>query len=121
MPRGLNELRLTCKLCYDPKHRHLPSGVPYAYTLVIWNTRLLISGKWEDHTNMANLEFYGRWADSFAKYCRKGDKIFVQGYLANLIHGNEKKKKGMKLIGERYIWLGDLNKPSHQSDSSESG
>lgn len=79
---NLNQVNLAGRLCRDPELKFLPKGT------AICQTSIAINRKWKDDNGEAKeevtfveLTLWGKTAESFAQYQKKGSAVFVTGRL----------------------------------------
>lgn len=77
-----NSVALAGRLCRDPELKFLPKGT------AICQTSIAINRKWKDESGevkeevtFVELTLWGKTAESFAQYQRKGSAVFVTGRL----------------------------------------
>ena len=83
MARGVNKVILVGRLGKDPESKYMPSGD------CVVNASLATSESWKDKQSGENVErtewhrivMFGRRAEVFAEYTRKGSQVYVEGRL----------------------------------------
>ena len=79
---GVNKVILVGNLGKDPELRYAQSGTAVANaTLATSERRKDREGEWGDHTEWHRLVFFGKTAETLARFCKKGKQIFVEGSL----------------------------------------
>jgi single-strand DNA-binding protein len=79
---GVNKVILVGHLGRDPELRYAQSGVAVANaTLATSERRRTQDGEWGDHTEWHRLVFFGKTAETLAKYCKKGKQLYIEGGL----------------------------------------
>ncbi len=81
--RGINKVILVGRLGQDPESKYMPSGD------CVVNASLATSETWKDKNTSENVEktewhrivMFGRRAEVFAEYTRKGSQVYVEGKL----------------------------------------
>ena len=82
MPVGVNSVHLLGHLGRDPELRYAQSGTAVANaTLATTERRKDRDGNWGDHTEWHRLVFFGKTAETLARYCKKGKQLFIEGSL----------------------------------------
>lgn len=102
----------------DPFLRSTPAGISVS------RLRLATSEKWKDknssemkeETQWHSISLYGRLAEIAVEYCRKGDKVYIEGSIRNssYVDKNTNEKKYVSEIKAReMILLGSRNNDGH--------
>ena len=79
---GVNKVILVGHLGRDPELRYAQSGTAVANaTLATTERRKDRDGNWGDHTEWHRLVFFGKTAETLARYCKKGKQLFIEGSL----------------------------------------
>ncbi|MBN2170184.1 MAG: single-stranded DNA-binding protein [Candidatus Krumholzibacteriota bacterium] len=82
MAAGVNKVILVGNLGQDPELRYAQSGTAVANArLATTERRKNQEGEWGDHTEWHRLVFFGKTAETLARYCKKGRQIYVEGSL----------------------------------------
>ena len=77
---GVNKVILVGHLGRDPELRYAQSGTAVANaTLATSERRKDRDGEWTDQTEWHRLVFFGKTAETLARYCKKGKQIYVEG------------------------------------------
>ena len=77
---GVNKVILVGNLGRDPELRYAQSGTAMSNaTLATTARRKNREGEWADHTEWHRLVFFGKTAETLARYCKKGKQIYVEG------------------------------------------
>ncbi len=79
---GVNKVILVGHLGKDPELRYAQSGTAVANaTIATTERRKNREGEWDDHTEWHRLVFFGKTAETLARYCKKGKQLYVEGSL----------------------------------------
>ena len=78
---GVNKVILVGHLGRDPELRYAQSGTAVANATLATSERRKIDGEWQDHTEWHRLVFFGKTAETLARYCKKGKQLYVEGSL----------------------------------------
>ena len=80
----VNKAMLIGRLIKDPISKKLSSGTDVAYSTLATNYfyKDVKTKKTKDKADFHNLVFWGKLADIFAKYVKKGDKIYIEGRIS---------------------------------------
>ena len=79
---GVNKVILVGHLGKDPELRYAQSGTAVANaTIATTERRKNRDGEWADHTEWHRLVFFGKTAETLARYCKKGKQLYVEGSL----------------------------------------
>jgi len=81
MARGYNKVNLLGTAGKDPEIRATPSGTSVATVSLAVNERVKQGDQWTDHTEWVNLVSFGRTAETFRDYVKKGTGLFIEGKL----------------------------------------
>lgn len=108
---SLNKVLLMGNLTRDPELRVTPKGTPICqFSLAINRKFKLESGESREEVLYAEVEAWGKQAETIAKYCGKGRPLYVEGRLRldTWEDKNTKEKKSrMKIVLEQFQFLGD--------------
>ncbi len=118
---NLNQVNLIGNITRDVDTRYTPSGTAVVEVdLAINRAWKSDSGEKREETVFVNITLFGRTAEVAAKYCHKGDPLFVSGRL-HLDTWDDKqtgqKRSKLKVVGEQIQLLGTrqqapANKPA---------
>ncbi len=79
---GVNKVILVGHLGRDPELRYAQSGTAVANaTIATTERRKNRDGDWGDHTEWHRLVFFGKTAETLARYCKKGKQLYIEGAL----------------------------------------
>lgn len=79
---GVNKVILVGHLGRDPELRYAQSGTAIANaTLATTERRKDRDGNWGDHTEWHRLVFFGKTAETLARFCKKGKQLYIEGSL----------------------------------------
>lgn len=82
MAKSLNKVMLIGNLGKDPEVKFTPGGLPVAKFTLATNERFKDkSGEWQDRTEWHNIVAWQRLAEIVGEYCKKGNKVYVEGRL----------------------------------------
>jgi len=92
---GVNKIILVGHLGRDPELRYAQSGTAVANaTLATSERRKNREGEWADHTEWHRLVFFGKTAETLARYCKKGKQLYIEGSIQT--RNWEDKESGQK-------------------------
>ena len=91
---GVNKVILVGNLGRDPELRYAQSGTAVANATIATGERRKIDGEWQDHTEWHRLVFFGKTAETLARYCKKGKQLYIEGSLQT--RSWEDKESGQK-------------------------
>lgn len=111
--RDYNKILLLGNLAKDPEIKNTPSGKD----LVVLNLATTLkrkknSEKSQDKTDYHKITLWGSQAKIALEYLKKGDRIFIEGYLSSS-HWEDKKgafRKTWEIIAEKLILLSPKSK-----------
>lgn len=79
---GVNKVILVGHLGRDPELRYAQSGTAVANaSIATTERRKNRDGEWADHTEWHRLVFFGKTAETLARYCKKGKQLYIEGSL----------------------------------------
>ena len=82
MARSLNMVQLIGNLTQDPEVKQIPSGASVATITVATNRAWKDqSGQLQEETEFHNVVLWRGLADIASQYMRKGNKVYIRGYL----------------------------------------
>ena len=127
---SLNKVQLIGNLGADPDTKYLPSGD------AVTNLSLATTDKWNDkktgekqeRTEWHRISFFGKAAETIAKYCTKGSQMYVEGSLQTRKwqdkEGNDRYTTEIK--GQNFQFLGggqggNKGGDGYQQDSRDDG
>lgn len=120
---NINEVTLHGNLTRDPEMKALPSGMSVAnFSLAINRTYNDRDGKRQEDVEYVNVIFFGKQAETIARYVVKGDAIYVKGRLQTRSWEKDGQKQyKTEVVGERFQFgRGNKKKEQPQSAQSES-
>ena len=92
---GVNKVILVGHLGRDPELRYAQSGTAVANgNLATSERRKNRDGEWADHTEWHRLVFFGKTAETLARYCKKGKQLYIEGSIQT--RNWEDKESGQK-------------------------
>ena len=121
---GVNKVILLGNLGNDPDMRYMPNGEPVA------NISIATSANWTDKntgekrekTEWHRVVAYRRTAEIIGQYCKKGDKLYIEGRLQTRNWNDQDGKTRYKteVIAESIQLLGGRGQGSGQNQQSQS-
>lgn len=79
---SFNSVQMLGNLTRDPEIRSLPGGTAVVKFGIAMNERFQgDGGEWRDRTTFVDVTMFGKRAEAFAKFHRKGSLAFVHGRL----------------------------------------
>jgi len=107
MAIGLNRVELIGNLGKDPELRYAQSGTAVCNVSVATNERTKRDGAWQDHTEWHHVVLFGKAAENMARYCKKGQQVWLEGNLRT----REWEKDGVKrwsteILVSRWFMIG---------------
>jgi len=83
MSKSVNSVQLLGNLTKDPTLKYTPSGTAVINFAIATNRSYKdkTTDEWKDIPEFTNIVFWGKSAEIIGQYCKKGNKIFVQGRL----------------------------------------
>lgn len=117
----LNEVTLHGNLTRDPEMKALPSGITVVnFSIAINRTYNDKDGKKQEDVEYVNVIFFGKQADTIARYVFKGDAIYVKGRLQTRSWEKDGQKQyKTEVVGERFQF-GRGNKKQEQTSAPAS-
>jgi len=116
---GVNKVILVGHLGRDPELRYAQSGTAVAnVTLATTERRKNREGEWADHTEWHRLVFFGKTAETLARYCKKGKQIYVEGRIQS--RSWDDKETGQKRYTTE-ILVGQMIMLGRAGDSGSAG
>ncbi len=112
---GVNKIILVGHLGRDPELRYAQSGTAVANATLATSERRKIDGEWQDHTEWHRLVFFGKTAETLARYCKKGKQLYIEGSIQT--RNWEDKETGQK----RYMTEVRVNQMVMLGRAGESG
>ena len=115
----LNTVSIMGNVTADPELRHTPSGTPVCELGLALNRRYKTDdGQQKEETTFVSVTLWSRTAEVAAKYCKKGEPLFIQGRLfLDTWKDREsgKDRSRLKIVGEQVQLLG--RRPQAESTS----
>jgi len=81
MSRTVNRVILVGNSGNDPEVRETAAGTAVAHLSLATNRLFRKNGESQQRTDWHRLTFWGRAADTVAKYVKKGSRLYVEGHL----------------------------------------
>lgn len=120
---NLNKVQLMGNLTRDPETRFTPKGTAVTeFTLATKRRWSSEDGTAQEETTFVDLTFWGRSGEVIAKYCKKGNPLYIEGRLhldtwTDKESGQNRSK--MRVIGENFQFLSTGQRSEKASASSE--
>jgi single-strand DNA-binding protein len=124
MASDLNRVVLIGRLTKDPDLRHTPSGAPVASFSIANNRTYVASGDKKELVSYFNCVAWNKLAELIAQYCKKGNRIAVEGRLQSRSWDDQdgNKRSTIEVVVENCQFLtpreGGSFEPSQDSGSS---
>lgn len=104
---SFNRVVLVGNMTRDVELRFIQSGTAVTDIGLAVNDRVKRGDDWVDEPTFVDITFWGRTAEVLNEYCKKGDKILVEGRLKldqwETKEGDKRSK--LKVVGERMQML----------------
>lgn len=119
---SLNKALIMGNITRDPELRVTPKGTPICQFGVAVNRKFkLESGESREEVTFLDVEAWGKQGETIAKYCTKGDPIYVEGRL-RLDQWEDKdtkeKRSKIKIVLEQFQFLASA-KGGKQGEQAE--
>ena len=75
----VNKVVLIGNLGQDPEARQTNSGTTVTNFRLATNERRKVNDEWTDHTEWHSVVCFGKTAENFAMYCRRGKQVYIMG------------------------------------------
>lgn len=120
---SLNKVILIGNLTRDPELRYTPSGAAVAKFGLAVNERYKSGDEWKEKTVFADVNVWGRQAETCSEYLSKGRQVCVDGRLSYSSWETEEGQKRSKLevVADRVIFLGAKGEGGGPSGREETG
>lgn len=110
MSRSVNSVQLLGNLTKDPVLKYTPSGMAVINFSIATNRSYKDkqTQEWKETPEFTNVVFWGKSAEIISQYCRKGNKIFVQGRLQTRSWDDSKtgiKRYATDVVGSEFTLL----------------
>lgn len=114
----MNKVFLIGNLGSDPEKRAMPNGQPVVNFSLATNRVWVKDGQKQKQTEWHNVIFFGKQADTIAQYCKKGQKLVVEGRIQTRSwENNGEKKYKTEIIGDRFEFISSP-KEEHPDDDA---
>ncbi len=94
MAGDINKVILIGRLVRDPELRHIPSGTPVTDFTIASNRIFSIGGEKKEEVSFIKCTVWSKAAEIIAQYCKKGQRIGVEGRLKQ--HSWDDQQTGQK-------------------------
>lgn len=124
MPRDHNRVSMTGRLARDPELKKSQSGKSVlSFTLAVDNSYKDKAGELVPGVYWHPCVAWGGPADKIAKYCRKGDRILIEGRLSTREYTDKSGERRWKteVIVENIVFLGSKGDGAQQSAQTHAG
>lgn len=124
MPRDHNRVSMTGRLARDPELKRSQSGKSVlSFTLAVDNSYKDKAGELVPGVYWHPCVAWGGPADKIAKYCRKGDRILIEGRLSTREHTDKSGERRWRteVIVENIVFLGSKGDGAQQSAQTHAG
>lgn len=114
----MNKVQLTGNVARDIEMRHTNSGMAVASFSIAVNSQKKVNDEWIDEVDFFDVTFFGKRAETVAKYFKKGSKILIMGRLKT--DSWEDRESGQKryktfVIAEDFEFMGSKPDSNQQS------
>jgi single-strand DNA-binding protein len=93
MPSDINKVILIGRLTKDPDLRHTPNGTSVASFSIANNRTYVTGGEKKELVSYFNCVAWTKLADLVAQYCKKGNRVAVEGRLQQRSWDDQEGKK----------------------------
>lgn len=116
-----NKVILVGRLTRDPEIKQLPSGtVVGKFSIAVSRQYIDKNEQEQEEVNFFDCELFGKKAETFAKYHKKGRQVFVEGTLRQDTWEDDGQKRSKVLIRvEDFVFLDGKRDDVQESASSE--
>ncbi len=118
--RGYNKVILMGNLTREPELKFTPKGTAVAkFGLAISRVWYNDAKEKREEVTFVDVDAWGKQAETIAKYCKKGNPLFVEGRLKLDSWDDKKsgeKRSKMGVVLENFQLLGDGGKPRDQAE-----
>jgi len=110
MSKSVNKVLLLGNLTKDPELRYTPQGTAVVNFGIATNRRYKdkTTDEWKEVAEFTNVIFWGKSAEIIDQYCRKGNKLFIQGRLQTRSWDDKEtgvKKYRTEVVGNEFTLL----------------
>lgn len=126
MPSDLNKVILIGRLTKDPDLRHTPNGTSVASFSIANNRTYVAGGEKKELVSYFNCVAWNKLADLIAQYCKKGNRVALEGRLQQRSWDDQEGKKrttvevvvdNVQFLTPRDSQHEGIIEPSHAQDS----
>lgn len=124
MPRDHNRVSMTGRLARDPELKRSQSGKSVlSFTLAVDNSYKDKAGELVPGVYWHPCVAWGGPADKIAKYCRKGDRILIEGRLSTREYTDKSGERRWRteVIVENIVFLGRKGDGAQQGAQTHAG
>ena len=124
MPRDHNRVSMTGRLARDPELKKSQSGKSVlSFTLAVDNSYKDKAGELVSGVYWPPCVAWGGPADKIAKYCRKGDRILIEGRLSTREYTDKSGERRWRteVIVENIVFLGRKGDGAQQGAQTHAG
>ena len=124
MPRDHNRVSMTGRLARDPELKKSQSGKSVlSFTLAVDNSYKDKAGELVSGVYWHPCVAWGGPADKIAKYCRKGDRILIEGRLSTREYTDKSGERRWRteVIVENIVFLGRKGDGAQQGAQTHAG
>jgi single-strand DNA-binding protein len=103
----LNRVIIIGRLTRDPELKHTQSGTALANFSIASNKSYKSNGETKDQVNFFNCSAWSKLAETICKYCKKGQRIGIEGRLQQRTWDdqNGEKKSAVDIVVESIQFL----------------
>ena len=110
MGKSVNSVQLLGNLVKDPELKYTPQGTAVINFGIATNRSYKdkTTDEWKDIPEFTNIVFWGKSAEIIGQYCKKGNKLFVQGRLQTRSWDDKetgKKRYMTEVVGSEFTLL----------------
>ncbi len=117
MAGDINKVILIGRLVKDPELRHTPNGTSVTDFTIATNRTYAIAGEKKEEVSFIKCTAWSKAADVIAQYCKKGQRIGVDGRLKQHSWDDPdgKKRSSIEVVIDNFQFLS----PKSQSDGAD--
>ncbi|HPB81076.1 MAG TPA: single-stranded DNA-binding protein [Spirochaetota bacterium] len=119
MASDINRVILIGRMVKDPELRYTQSGSSVANFSIANNRIYTVSGDRKEYTSFFNCIAWGKLGEAIAQYCKKGQRIGIEGRLQQRTWDDQSgnKRSTVEVVVENFQFL--TPKPGQEMSSAE--
>ncbi len=122
MASDINKVILIGRLVKDPELKYIPSGAAVASFSIANNRSYSVAGEKKEMVSYFNCVAWSKSGELIAQYCKKGQRIAVEGRLQSRSWEDQSgnKRKTVEIVVENFQFLSAKGTGGEGSDHPES-